>query len=439
MIKLHDFKNSFALKVILLFLTTRILAYFLHYYVNIDFSNTLFSNHYESAGINLLNGNGFTCLYEGKLVPLSLYPPGYSLIIACIYFIFGINPVFINIFQGLFSLVTLLFFYNATNSLYGESLAKKSTLFLVLCPIFWTNAIDINTGSAFAINLTIIASSFLISAIRYDKVKFYIYAGLFSSCAITVRSEFAVFPVAFFIIFATRKMINYKIILFVISVIIVLLPLSIRNYRNFDHLGPLPGGLGLSMVNVIGKYYPDNNKGFAFGDVNILNVEKGNYNHLSYPFPYEREKDRLKRSLRFINENPGKYSIVMLKNIPIAWFGLRLEFFPQYFQDGLQTYLYEHGNIFTYIKEDFWGFVDRFIGFVISILLFIGMLIFILKTKWRYLKESYILIPIFITFCMFLPIASLGRYILIAYYFIIPIAIIGYSKLLSDPKGCIDH
>lgn len=416
---------SFATLVVFIYLLVRCFAYLLHGELN-----SLFSI-YETAGINFLHGNGFSSNYKEELVPLTAYPPGYSFIIACIYFFFGINPLSIVIIQCLFGLVAILFFYKAIESLSGESLAKKTTLFLVLCPVFWSNDIDINTGSAFAIDLTLIAFAFLVKAIQSQKVRYFIFAGLVGAGAITVRSEYAVFPMAFLIILFIRKVNIFKMVLFVLSVVIVLLPLSIRNYSNFNKISPLPGGLGLAMVNVIGKFYPDTINQFAFGDQNILNVEKGDYNQLYYPFPYEREKNRLERSLKFVRENPGKYVKVLLLNIPRAWFGLKLNLFPQKNNRGLQMYLSKNGNLFGYLRSDIFGFIDKLIGFVISVLLFSGMLLYIVKTKCFRLKESYILIPVIIAFLVFLPIGVLGKYILVAYYFMTPISIIGYSKLFS--------
>lgn len=396
------------------------------------FSETpsLFINHYEKAAINFLNGNGFSVLYENSFVPLTLYPPGYSFIISFVYKLFGINPVAVQLFQIIVSCLAFYLFIKTIVIFFkSEEQAIRYGYLYILFPIFWTSDVSLNTGASLAISFTLISFYFLFGT--NCKLQ-YSFGGLFLACAVSVRSEFIILlPVFLFCIFFSSKRISY-LLLFTSGCVFVLAPMSIRNYRNFNVISPLPGGGGLALINVIGKFYPDYQKGFAFGDGNILKAEKGNYKDLTYPMPYEREKDRLNRSIKFVVENPGKFVLVLVKNTPRAWFGHQINLIQG---PGFQEYLTLGGGYSDFIKKYPLKFLDIFFGFSLSFLLFMLFIYFIINSnKELLLRFLPLMLSGGVFFIFFIALGTLGRYTLPAYVLIAPLSYLGLNIMLDKLK-----
>ena len=397
---------------------------------------SLFISHYEPAAKNVIAGKGFSVEYEQTLVPLTLYPPGYSSIIAGVYFLAGVNPNHLRVLQIVFlSLCLFLFCKTIEHHIEDQRKAILIGYFYVLNPIFWVQDVSLNTGASLAISFALLGLFFAASFFRHARnYPAMFLAGLFIAVASSIRSEFTLFLVALIGLSLAPPKFNLKgILLFIVGVSVVFVPMSIRNYENFGAISPLPGGTGLAMVNVIGKYYPSNEEQFAFGDGKILQVEGGNFTTLTYPDPYQREAARLHRSLNFIYRNPGKYFVVLLKNLPRAWFGQQL-YLSGDDSISFQEYVSSGGGLFAFLKSHPLKFADIVLGFVDSLLLFFAALYFLLTYPPAFKKYSFFIVPAIFFFIFFVPLGTLGRYTLPGYTMLIPLSYLGFEDLYRKAK-----
>jgi hypothetical protein len=408
----------------LFFIFTR-LAIFLFF----EETPSLFINHYEKAAINFLNGDGFSVIYENSLVPFTLYPPGFSFFIAIVYTPFGINPVFVQVAQILVVSIAFILFIKTVGVFFNShERAIHFGYIYSLIPIFWTFDVSLNTGASLAIGFSLISYYFLY---RSEFSLRCFLSGLFIAIAVSIRSEYIILiPVLLFLLFLKSRAITH-LGLFMTGCLLVLVPMSIRNYTNFKVLSPLPGGGGLTLINVIGKFYPDYEKGFAFGDGNVLNAEKGNYTDLTYPHPYEREKDRLARSINFVAENPGKFLLVLVRNTPRAWFGHQLNLVHD--EPSFQEHLASGGGYVDFIKENPLKFADIFLGFSISIALMFFAVFYIARSGKQLFFQFLPLIVSGTVFLLFFVVfGTLGRYTLPAYVLLSPLSYLGADKALNE-------
>lgn len=413
------------LTLFFLYLVTRlvVLIFFSEY-------PSLFYNHYEAAALNFLNSGGFTVPYHNSLVPMTLYPPGYSFFIALIFGIVGEKIIVLQLVQVVMAAASFLLFFKVVEDLFRDKQkAFYFGIFYCLIPIFWTQDVSVNTGAPVAISLLFTGIYFLHRFFRYKSSSACFLSGLFLAAASAVRSEYAVFMMALFVltVWKFRRNIKPASLMFA-SFLLVLAPLSIRNYDNFKVITPYPGGFGLALVNVIGKYYPSQEKGFAYGDENVLKAEKGNYEVLSYPEPYRREKARMSRAVSFIKERPLAFIKVLVFNLPRAWFGQSVGLAGKK-ANGLQKELGKGKGLFRIFMENSSKMIDVMAGIFCSLILFATFL-YALFRKSIVLNDYLIfIIPAALLFLLFVPLGTLGRYVIPGYMMLSPVSYLGILKL----------
>lgn len=391
---------------------------------------SLFINHYENAAIHFLNGDGFSVLYENALVPFTLYPPGFSFFIASVYKILGVHALMVQIIQIFLAGLSLVLFVKSVEQFFpSQKISILFGYFYLLVPIFWITDISLNTGASLATSFALISFYFLFKS---DFNYRFLASGLLIAMAVSIRSEYIILVPTFLIVLLlmTRKNYFSRLAIFLVGCSLVLVPMSVRNYKNFQVLTPLPAGAGLTLVNVIGKFYPNYEKGFAFGDGNVLKAEGNKFTDLTYPDPYGREKARLKRSMDFMKENPDRFFLVLVKNTPRAWFGHQLNLVSN--GPGFQEHLSGGGGYIDFAKRFPLKFLDIFLGFTVAVLLFwFTAITLIARGRGGIASYFPILLPAISFLIFFIVFGTLGRYTLPAYIFLSPLAFIGIREVVE--------
>lgn len=420
--KLYLFFSIFLLGVLVKFC----------YFFALDLNpGSLFLLH-ESVSLNLLNGNGFLVPLQevpGNGVPLTTYPPAYSIFIAFVYFIFGQSHKAIQVSQIIIgSLGCVLFAQTIWWAFKSKTVGVLSGI--ALCAIPTITVLDVipNLNASLTMFFIISALYSWFWALRSKNVFYFILPGLSLGIASMFRSEaillipiFALLPV---LSFDKRKFFT-RFLTIIFGGLVMIMPWTLRNYQTFGVFSPSGPGVGLCLVEMIGKTYPDMENGFAFGDGEIALAEGGEYTDLNWPLPYQRGRERVERAKNFIFQNPGKAAWAFVRNIPLAWFGHQL-----YISKGvgsLHTQL-ASGNLMVIVRENPLAVIDRGLGMLISLTMFILGISGIIKARHYWKRLFPFVIIAFYYISMFTLLGILGRYTIPAYVMLIPFVIIAIRK-----------
>jgi len=196
---------------------------------------------YNQIAVNILNGNGFSIQANPPFKPTCLRTPAYSVFLALIYKIFGVNNYeavrLIQVFLMLSSAV--MAFIMAYIVFKNKMIAYLS---LILCSFYKYPCIDSGIyGYPMTETLTIflITSGILcvILLYKYDHAYLYFFAGIFFALSMLTRPANLLFPIVIAAYMALRKPLkkNYKrIILFLLVVFVLVFPWTVRNYLRFN-------------------------------------------------------------------------------------------------------------------------------------------------------------------------------------------------------------
>jgi len=402
------------------------------YFFALDFNPGSMFRVHESVALNLLSGNGFLSALQGVSgngVPLTTYPPAYSVFIAFIYFVFGQSYKAIQIAQIIIgSLGCVLFAQTIWWAFRSKIIGVISGIALCVIPTISVMDVFPDINGSLPIFFLILALYSWFWALRSKNVFRYLLPGLSLGAACMFRSEsFLLIPMFAFLpfLFFKKREMFVRSLAIIVGGLVMIMPWTLRNYQTFGVLSPSGPGVGLCLVEMIGKTYPDMENGFAFGDREITLAEGGEYTDINWPYPYLRGRERIERAKNFIFQNPGKAVWVFVRNIPLSWFGHQL-----YFSKGVRSLHTElaSGNLMIIVRENPLVLVDRGLGMLISLTMFILGIrgIFKVRHYWKRLLPFVIIAFYYISIFTFLGI--LGRYTIPAYVMFIPFVIIAIRK-----------
>lgn len=141
-----------------------------------------------------------------------------------------------------------------------------------------------------------------------------------------------------------------------------------------------------------------------------------------WPYPYERDKARLKNTINYVLTRPWKYLCVIFINTPVAWFGHSM--YLSKTDDGFQKYVLTSDNkiiaAITFARQHPIAVIDRAIGMVIALAVFISSVIGIITAKNKGYRIWIIIGIISYYFAVTPFIGVLSRYSIPAYVFMPP-------------------
>jgi hypothetical protein len=103
------------------------------------------------------------------------------------------------------------------------------------------------------------------------------------------------------------------------GMLLVVVPLTVRNYIVYDHFIPVSLGAGQTLLEGIADYDTDGRFGIPATDMGIMRMEAGAYGRPDYygtlfnPDGIKRERLRLKRGLSVITAHPFWFAGVMVR------------------------------------------------------------------------------------------------------------------------------
>ncbi len=188
---------------------------------------------YDALAWNIVNGNGysFNLLPPYDLTAFRL--PGYPLIAAVIYKIFGHNYLPVHIFQVFLNGFICVMIFYIVKEIYTKKVAYFSSFIVALCGISNVYVSTVVT-EVVAVFLFALHTLLFVLGYRHNSAKYYMLSGAVLGYAMLVRPSFALMSIFFvlgLIIIVKSQRIYLNIFLYFVSIGIIFSPWIIRNYR----------------------------------------------------------------------------------------------------------------------------------------------------------------------------------------------------------------
>ncbi len=303
---------------------------------------------YGALGWNLSQGEGFSFHTEELQEPYIFRTPGYPLLLAGFYRLFGHHPWIIYLVQVLLHTFTLVWVYSLSRRFLGERTAAVSTFLVALYPL---TAIYVPTFLPEVLSTFLVAFSLWLywKSASSRSPWLMLLTGLVMGYSTLVRPVFALFPLVCiavtFLVHWSRRELWRSFVLIHVGFLLVLSPWIIRNYQVTGEVIPLsseaPLQLWLGTINV-GDYANRHWENPLYHPQELIVKRRGDYffDQDDVPFPVEvkvRHPERiLPINLHYRSKENGHLGILPLKEsgpgtfrteIPPHPYGTRVEFF----------------------------------------------------------------------------------------------------------------
>jgi hypothetical protein len=294
------------------------------YQLKIGADQSSLVNRYKQQAQRMLDGDGilFPRDYDQhSSIQLLVHPPGYSIFIAGVYSLFGKSDdklVFTQIICD--SLSAVLVFLIAAEVL-PVAASGIAGLLVAFSPQLAYHALMLLPESL-AVLPALIAVWLVIRARRRPRLITIIAAGAMVGLSCWLRSNnllLAPFLALMISALVERGWRLKSTLAFVCAAIIVVSPITIRNWIVFGHFIPLSLGSGITMIEGIADYDTENRFGMPVNDAEAKWKDVEWHNRSDYatglwrPDGIERDRYRFGRGLDVIRNDPGWFAGVMVR------------------------------------------------------------------------------------------------------------------------------
>lgn len=249
------------------------------------------------------------------------HPPGYSILIAVVYSVYGESDSALRLIQVLADAAAAVLVYLIALSLLNQAVATIAGLLVSLAPQFTYNSTLLLPDSLAVLPL-LIAVYLLIRASTRPRLITFIMAGALVGVSCWLRAN-ALLLAPFMaliipVILARGKQLRSALAL-VGGAVIVIASLTIRNYIVYDHFIPVSLGAGQTMLEGLADYDVDGRLGIPATDMGIMKQEAEIYQRPDYygmlfsPDGVGRERERLRRGFAQIRSHPFWFFGVMVR------------------------------------------------------------------------------------------------------------------------------
>ncbi len=300
------------------------LLYWQDYQLNIGADQGRLVSRYKQQAQRMLDGDGilYTTGYQQHAsVQLLLHPPGYSILIAMVFGLFGHSDDNLVLFQIISaSLAAVLVFVIAVRVL-PLATSVIAGLLVAFSPHLAHQSLMLLPESL-AVLPILIAVCLLVRARKQPGLVAILTAGAMVGLSCWLRSNTLLLApflaLAILRPFEHRRRWKYAIA-FVFATIVVISPITIRNWVVFGHFIPLSLGSGITMIEGIADYDKENRFGMPATDDDAGRKDIEWHNRPDYavglwrPDGIERDRYRFARGLDVIRENPVWFAGVMVR------------------------------------------------------------------------------------------------------------------------------
>lgn len=268
----------------------------------------------------------------GPLADPSLlgHPPGYPIVIAIVWSVFGESNTTIQLLQLICDALAAVLIFLIAIELLPFAAGAISGVLVAFAPQFSWNSVLL-LPDTLAVFPLILSVYFLTRGWKDSRLFWVISAGVCVGLSCWLRANALLMApflaVATFVLFDTKRRLKFAGA-FLAAALIVIAPLTIRNWIVFHHFIPVSLGAGQTMLEGISDYDPDRRFGIPNTDMGIMKMESEEHGRPDYystlfaPDGIKRDRMRVARASQIIKANPGWFLGVMLQR---AGSMLRLE------------------------------------------------------------------------------------------------------------------
>jgi hypothetical protein len=280
--------------------------------------------HHKANARVLLNGD-VTHFITGPAPPedanILTYPPGYPLVMALVFRLFGDSDTAMRIFQILCdgAAAVLLFFIAA--AFLPRKAAVVAGFLAAISPQLAYYSLLLLPDSLATLPI-LLAVYFIIRAIKSPRLWLVIAAGICVGLSCWLRSNALLLApfLAIILLMLIERGRRWKYAAaFCGAAVLVIAPITIRNAIVFHHFVPLSLGAG-QMLNVgIGDYDKERRFGLPGTDLETVTSEAARYNRPDYAHSLfggngiQRDQDRTTRGLAVVRSHPVWFGQVVLR------------------------------------------------------------------------------------------------------------------------------
>jgi hypothetical protein len=257
---------------------------------------------------------------DGRLIS---HPPGYPILIASVLRVFGEPDTTLRIIQILMDAGAAILIFLIALELFPFAAAVIAGSLAALSPHFAYYSILLlpDSMSALPILLAVYAIIRVKTKLGFSRA---IAAGALIGVSCWLRSNALMLApfvaVAVFVVFERARRARYGVAL-VGAAILVVAPITIRNWIVYHRFIPISLGAGITLMQGIADYDKGGRFGLPLTDEQTAEQEAERYGrpdyarHLWAPDGIDRDHHRFARGLSIVGENPGWFLTVMLRRM----------------------------------------------------------------------------------------------------------------------------
>ena len=249
------------------------------------------------------------------------HPPGYPVFVAAVWKLFGQSDRALRAVHVTLDATACLIVFLIAAELFSISVATIAGLLVALSPQLAYHSIALLPDPLAPLPL-LVAIWLLIRALKRPRLFAFIWAGVLVGVSCWFRSNALLLPpllaVLCWFLFARGARLRYALAL-LCAAVLVMAPITIRNYVAFHHFIPLSVSAGITLDEGIGIYDKEKKFGLPDNDYNVTRWEAEMYNRPDYlgtrfkPDGVMREQARVARGLAVIRQHPFWFGSVMLR------------------------------------------------------------------------------------------------------------------------------
>ena len=322
------------------------------------------------------------------------HPPGYPLLIAAVYALFGENDPVFRATQLLLNSISPVLVFLIGASLFDFRVGVIAGLLAAVSPqaAYYSSVILPDQLSVLPILLAIYL---LAQAVRNKKISLVIFCGISIGLSCWLRSNALLLPLFFagvvLVLFPKESRLKMSLVLLA-SFVLTISPITIRNYFVFQTFIPLSLGSGTTLIEGLGDAgfdLPSTDEGVMEFDARRFE-RPYYYGNLYSPDGIEREKDRIKVGLSVIKASPGWFLASVLQR---GFTTFRMERVPviatqQEAKDGINPIIY-------YLNLPLRLFQKIFITAVFFPLFLFGTILLLQTKEQRFKFAILAVVPIY--------------------------------------------
>src|SRR5882672_36072 len=272
---------------------------------------------YKESAHKLLHGD--LRAFVGDLDDMA-HPPGYSILLAGIFRVFGESDTAIEFVQILCDSLAAVFVFLIAGELMSGRIAVWAGFLTALSPQFAYYSVLLLPDSL-AVLPILAAVYFLIRAIKHPRLLSFALAGIFIGLSCWLRANALLLaPILACLVplFLSRgRRFRYSLAL-VFGSAILIAPITIKNAIVFQRFIPLSLGAGQKLLEGIAEY-DQGRFGIPKTDLGIMRQEAAMYQRPNYamvlfgPDGVDRDRLRMRRGLSVVGAHPVWYGGVMFR------------------------------------------------------------------------------------------------------------------------------